>query len=74
MEDISKDEFIESRLFTLCGILLAAHISGALLLHHHICLFLHTCRHLSVFLSPLFNHLHDGLIGLAAEGPKARAA
>lgn len=34
----------------------------------------HACKHMSACVSPLCNHLHDGLIGLAAKGPKASAA
>lgn len=34
----------------------------------------HACKHMSARVSPLCNHLCDGLIGLAAKGPKASAA
>lgn len=37
----------------------------------HVCI--HANKRLHV-VSPLCNHLHDGLIGLAAKGPKGSAA
>lgn len=39
-----------------------------------VCVRAHACKHMSACVSPLCNHLHDGLIGLAAKRPKASAA